>query len=162
MASGSAGERLRQFFDSTAGKITAVVIFLAALLILYVSARPRNDAANLSARRTFICSETGKPFTAKVEIGMTIPIKSPYSGKNTGYPAELCYWTKDGGVRKEPFPVLLKRSLDATAGPTFCPDCGRLVVGHNPTPSDAKGPPPTEQEYNARRRPHDASEQRQP
>jgi hypothetical protein len=132
MASGSPGERLREFFDSTAGKLTAAVICVVALLILYVSARPRNDAADLSSRRTFICSETNKPFTAKLETGMTIPIKSPFSGKNTGYPAELCYWTKDGGVRKEPFPVLLKRTLDPTAGPTFCPDCGRLVVGHNP------------------------------
>jgi hypothetical protein len=150
MASGSEGNKLGGFFDSAAGKIAAVVICAAALLILYVVARPRQTAADLSSRRTFICSETHKAFTVTLQPGMTIPVKSPYSGKNTGYPAELCYWTRDGGVRKDPVPVLLKRTLDPSAGPTFCPDCGRLVVGHNPAPSPGKPPPPTEEEYAAR------------
>jgi len=34
-------------------------------------------------------------------------------------------------------------------GPTFCPDCGRFVVPHNPSPQMSPKPPPTKQEYEA-------------
>ena len=152
MAAGGPGERFKQFLETTAGKASAVGLLLVALLMLYLMSRNNNPAAKWAAERTFICSETNKPFQADLKIGMMVPIKSPYSGKDTGYPAELCYWTADGSVRKEPFPVLLKKSVDPKAGPTFCPDCGRLVVGHNPAPADGRSAPPTEVEYNAKRR----------
>ena len=79
-----------------------------------------------------------------------IPVESPYTNRPTGYEAELCYWTKDGKMRSEPYPVLLN-SHARKPEPTFCPDCGRLVVPLNPAPSEGQSPPPTQPEYAARR-----------
>jgi hypothetical protein len=64
---------------------------------------------------------------------------------NTGYPAEACYWTADGGTKTEPTWVLMNAVL-GKPGPTFCPDCGRLVVARNPMPGPGVKPPPTQQE----------------
>lgn len=82
---------------------------------------------------------------------MTYPVKCPDTGKETGYEAELCYWTKDGHPKDEPIPVLLNK-YKGDPGPTFCPDCGRLVVYHNPLAVEGHTPPPTEEEYRARAR----------
>ena len=49
-------------------------------------------------------------------------------------------------MKKEPTPVFVK-SRAGEPGPTFCPDCGRLVVVHNPKPKDGDRPPPTQAEY---------------
>jgi hypothetical protein len=100
--------------------------------------------------RTFICSETGKTFQHEIEVGETFPVKSPHSGKNTGFPAEPCYWTKDAKPKDDPSWVLLN-SNKGQPEPTFCPDCGRLVVPLNPFPTPTSRPPPTEPEYKARR-----------
>jgi hypothetical protein len=81
-------------------------------------------------------------------IGQSIPIKAP-SGNNSGYPAELCYWTKDGQAKTDPTPVLLN-VLVGKPGPTFCPDCGRLVVGHNPRPGAGVKAPMTQEEWKKR------------
>jgi hypothetical protein len=97
----------------------------------------------------FICTETGKTFRHTNEIGEMQPIHSPFSGRDTGVPAEPCYWTRDGGIKSEPTWVLLNE-LAGKPGPTFCPDCGRLVVGHNPPAEDGHTPPPTQREYEAR------------
>ena len=105
--------------------------------------------AEAAARRTFICSATGKPFTHELAKGDTIPVASPHSGKPTGYPAELCYWTADGRTKDEPTPVLLNTHA-GLPGATFCPDCGRLVVGHNPKPAPGDRPPPTKAQMPAR------------
>ena len=99
-----------------------------------------------SANRMFIDSETGKPFPHRIEIGDPIPTKAP-SGKMTGYPAEACYWTKDGKPKTDPTWVFVPSVWKGTKGPTFCPDCGRLVVGHNPPASPDRSPPPTKEEY---------------
>ena len=109
----------------------------------------RSDAAAASADRAFIDAESLKSFTIRLKPGMTIPVRSPYSGKDTGYPAELCYWTRDGQIKDTPTPVLLN-AYRGRPEPTFCPDCGRLVVGHNPQPMAGAKPPPTAQEYHAR------------
>ena len=108
------------------------------------------DLADESRNRWFVCTETGKPFRVKLEPGMTFPVESPHSGKPTGVAAELCYWTKDGQPKEDPTPVLLNQSA-GKSGPTFCPDCGRLVVGNNPLPLVGAKPPPTQAEYAARR-----------
>ena len=60
----------------------------------------------------------------------------------------MWHWTADGQSKPTPTAVLLNESIDKP-GPTFCPDCGRLVVGHNPRPAEASQPPPTAQEYAA-------------
>jgi hypothetical protein len=93
-----------------------------------------------------VCAQTGKAFTVELKDGLSIPVRSPYSGQQTGYPAELCYWTKDGKPKDEPTAVLLN-SWVGKRGPTFCPDCGRLVVGRNPEPAPDRKPPPTREEY---------------
>lgn len=81
----------------------------------------------------YICSETGKTFAHVRKSGEPSPVLSPHSKKNTGYPAEKCYWTKDGKIKDAPTYVLLNQHT-GKPGPTICPDCGRLVVPHNPRP----------------------------
>lgn len=123
--------------------ILLVVITLAALGVGGWNLKnllSSSEAGAGSARRWFVCTETKKAFQLDLQIGMTIPVKSPYSGKETGYPAELCYWNEDGSIRKEPTPVLLNRYL-GDKSPTYCPDCGRLVVLRNPPPEAGKAPP---------------------
>ena len=142
----------RNFMDSPAGKATAGVVLVVAAVAVYLSVRANfgsSSAGAMSRDRIFICSETKKPFEYTLKVGDQIPVKSPHSGKNTGYPAELCYWTKDGKVKDDPTPVLLKSHL-GERGPTFCPDCGRLVVGHNPRPNSGDKPPPTQADYKSR------------
>jgi hypothetical protein len=118
-----------------------------AVLILVVHAFSGNSGAGEdSHHRWFVCAETQRPFRARVEIGTSIPVMSPFSHRATGYPAELCYWTKEGTITREPTPVLLRRFLDpADNSPTFCPDCGRLVVAHNPPPIQGQVPPTQEE-----------------
>ena len=87
------------------------------------------------------------PFQVEMKAGMIFPIKAP--GGGDGYPAETCYWTADGKIKDQPTYVLLNQWIHK-AGPTFCPDCGRLVVPHNPDPVAGDPPPPTREEYYAR------------
>lgn len=70
--------------------------------------------------------------------------------------AELCAWTKDGKTKPNPTPVLLN-SHKGLSEPTFCPDCGRLVVPLNALPvpgipDSEQRVPPTQQEYEAKRK----------
>ena len=146
-------EKIREFLRSTGGRITAVALILIAAGALFFSMRGffgRSEAASVASDRTYICAETGKPFQHTLARGERPPVDSPHSGKRTGYPAELCYWTADGHVADKPTPVLLNEYA-GTKGPTFCKVCGRLVVGHNPFPHEGMTPPPTQAEYQATR-----------
>jgi hypothetical protein len=148
---------LREFWDTTAGKLTATGLLLVGLAVaafMVLRTVGPSEAVRASRERLFICAQTGKPFEFELKEGTTFPTYSPHSGKQTGYPAELCYWTKDGQSKDEPTPVLLN-SWVGKAGPTFCPDCGRLVVGHNPPPGPDVKPPPTQAEYRPTRAAHD-------
>ena len=98
----------------------------------------------------FICAETGKPFEYTIKRGDTLPVKSPHSGKNTGWEAEKCFWTADGKFKSEPTYVLLNEH-SGKPGATFCPDCGRLVVRFNPPPTAGATPPPKESEMKDRK-----------
>jgi hypothetical protein len=140
-------DRLREFLRSTGGKIAAVALVLIGIVLAYVSFRANwgNGIAAINVDRMFIDAKTGKPFEHTIAMGEKFPVKAP-SGGNTGYPAEKCYWTKDGKVKKDPTPVLFNAWI-GKQGPTFCPDCGRLVIGHNPYPQPGAKPPPTEAEY---------------
>jgi len=82
---------------------------------------------------TFVCSETNKPFDYTMEEGEEEPVLSPFSEKKTGYRAEPCYWTKDGKRKEKPTWVVLNLRL-GKSGDTKCPDCGHVVLGHNPRP----------------------------
>lgn len=145
---------LRRLLRSTAGRIIAVVlamVFMSTAVYAVISfLKGNNPEAAYSTM--YMCTETGKPFRHTNKIGETQPIHSPFSGKNTGVPAEACYWTADGQTKKEPTWVLLNE-LAGKAGPTFCPDCGRLVVGHNPPPGPGVKPPPTREQYLSRNQP---------
>ena len=118
--------------------VVAGVIFIAAVgLGVYLTYG--KSAARLAAERVFICAETGKIFEHTIREGEEEPIKSPYTGRNTGYEPETCFWTKgpDGKYRAKLTPtyVLLKSRVNPkTREKTYCPDCGREVKPHNPLP----------------------------
>ena len=142
---------LREFFESPKGKglvIAAGVVLIAALFWALRDNLSGSQAAAVSRNRTFIDAKTGKPFSYELQNGDKYPVRAP-SGGMTGYPAELCYWTKDGGVKQDPTPVLLNVWI-GKPGPTYCPDCGRLVVPHNPYPAPGATPPPTAAEAGTR------------
>jgi len=80
-----------------------------------------------------MCAETMKTFQHKPKMGETIPVESPYTHRKTGYPTEKCFWTRDGKRKLKPTYVLLNK-YRGKKGPTICPDCGRIVYPHNPTP----------------------------
>jgi hypothetical protein len=146
---------VREFIRGRVGRYVAIAFTCVAVVALAGSARSMfglSDMGSVSSDRWFVCTETGKPFRYKLTVDSTIPVPSPYSGKNTGLEAELCYWTADGQTKDEPTPVLLNAN-PTQPGPTFCPDCGRLVVGRNPFPESGAKPPPTKSEYEARRKP---------
>jgi len=144
--------KLREFLNTAAGKVVTTVAGLVILLVLvwlgkgYFGA---GEAEALSTDRVFIDAKTRKQYNYTVQMGDKIPVKAP-SGGNTGYPAEPCYWTKDGKIKNEPTWVLLEEYV-GKPGPTFCPDCGKLVRSHNPAPSGPETrPPPTKEEYGKR------------
>lgn len=133
-ASASAGlspERRKVIFATVAA--VAAVGLLAYVVTGAVAAR-RNDPGLASRIRAVIDSETGKAYPEfRVPDEASIPFRNPDTGRDTLYPAEACYWTKDGKAKLEPTWVLLN-SYVGREGPTQCPDCGRPVVGHNPLP----------------------------
>lgn len=144
---------VREFFQQPAGKAVAVGLFLIAMgtLVWVVLGSGSNPAVTSSTDRVFVCSETGKTFNYTIKVGDTIPVLSPHSNKKTGYEPERCFWTADGKAKRDPTYVLLNETVDKP-GPTFCPDCKRLVVGNNPAAIAGGTPPPTEAEYAERRR----------
>lgn len=141
---------LGNLFDRPAAKWVAIAFAaLTAGIAVYVVKQAFFPSFVAQERsRIFIDSQTGKSFRHEIEKGESIPVDAPSGGK-TGYPAELCYWTADGQIKSDPTPVLLN-SWIGKPGPTFCPDCGRLVVGNNPFPMPGSRPPPTEQEWRSR------------
>jgi hypothetical protein len=144
-------EYFKRLLTSPVGRVTGIVVSLAALGFAACSVASffRGGTPESVRSRMYICTETRKQFRHVNQMGETLPIFSSFSGKNTGMPAEACYWTADGKAKKEPTWVLLKEYVNE-AGPTFCPDCGRLVVGHNPAPGPGVRVPPTAQQYVAR------------
>jgi hypothetical protein len=137
------------FFDKPAGKIVAGIVLVAGIgLILWtILTSAAGGAAAAANRRLFVDAATGKSYWVDLDDVSDVPAQVPGGGK-TGYPAELCFWTADGKTKDEPTGVLLNETV-GKSGPTFCPDCKRLVVGHNPPPADGVPPPPTEAEYRA-------------
>lgn len=137
---------VREFLNSKNGQIaTMAVVGLAVLFLVIMAMSSFGDSAAVqqASERVFVCSETNKSFEHTIEAGEMIPVDSPYSGRKTGYPAERCYWTKDGKVKDEQTYVVTKKTM-GQSGRTFCPDCGRLVISPNPPPATDPTPPPTE------------------
>jgi hypothetical protein len=141
--------RLEDFAQTKEGRAALIAgIVIAGLVIEYSigSFLGEGEATRLARTRMFVCSETGRAFEYDLAPGLKIPVRSPYSGKETGYLAEACYWTKEGKIKDDPTWVLLNESI-RKSGPTFCPECGRLVVGHNPFPAPGDAPPPPREDY---------------
>lgn len=143
---------MREFFSSKTGNFVAVGLMLVAVWVVVSTVRSNfgaSEAAAASNEQMAVCSETGKSFSVSLQPGMVFPIKSPYSGRETGHLAdELCQWTADGKVSRSPTYVLLNSTV-GKPGPTFCPTCRRLVVRENPPAEEGKLPP-TEQEWLAK------------
>jgi hypothetical protein len=140
--------RWRAFRQTTLGKTCLCLLILICVGCLVYSVSgfvASDDPASLSRQGLFIDASTGKAFAYTIQIGDRIPVVAP-SGGRTGYPAELCYWTREGTMRAEPYPVVVKRYA-GKSGPTFCPDCGRLVKAHTAPPAPNQPPPPTQAEY---------------
>lgn len=79
--------------------------------------------------------ETNQRFTLDLDGSVrSWPAKSPFTGKLTGYPAEVCYWGKCRDVENGTWVVL--NETRGLPGPTRCPTCGHEVVAHNPLPPD--------------------------
>jgi hypothetical protein len=145
---------MRRIEDSENPIVRKVLIgatILLGVLLVVMSFRwsfGPTAAAKLANEKMFVCSKTGKSFSVTLKLGMKIPVHSPYSGEDTGYPAEECWWTAGGQIKNSPDYVLVDSEI-GKPGPTFCPVCGRLVVPRNPHPMAGDRPPPTEAEYRA-------------
>lgn len=111
----------------------AVGCLLMTGVILAIAPRENKKLVETANTRIYICAETGKHFAHEFREGDSEPILSPFSGKKTAWIAETCFWTKDGKKKDTPTYVLLVERT-GKPGPTICPDCGRVVVGHNPLP----------------------------
>ncbi|MCS7032719.1 MAG: hypothetical protein NZ561_01850 [Phycisphaerae bacterium] len=143
---------IRAFLTSAGGKLTTGLILVAGVGLLIYRAIDTFGGGEMVANnrnRMFIDAETGQTFRYEIKVGDTIPVRSPYTGRNTGYEAEACFWTKEGKPKREPTWVLLNTHRGKPE-PTFCPDCGRLVVPLNPAPAEGQSPPPTEAERKGR------------
>lgn len=139
---------MKEFFQTPLGRACGVVLLIVGVSLAVwsiIANFSASDGEKMSSDRTFVCAETLKGFKHTPAIGEKVPVYSPFSQRNTGYPAELCYWTKDGKIKEEPTAVLMNavRKMD---GPTYCPDCGRLVVPYNPKPNPGDKAPPTKSE----------------
>lgn len=111
-----------------------VVFLVAAVLIFRAVGSFTSSAGADSRRRTAVDSVSGEVFKEyAIKDGDTWPWKNPKTGDRTLYPAETCFWTKDGQATLEPTHVILNEVL-GIEGATICPDCGRQVVTHNPMP----------------------------
>ena len=140
-------DSLREFFRKPVGMAIAGVVVVIGLVFAFGAIRgfTTTEAAVIANERVYVDAQTGKPFNVSLSEGLEKPVKAPSGGK-TGWPAEECYWTKDGKIKEDPTYVLLNM-YKGSKDPTFCPDCGRLVVGHNPRASEDRKPPPTKDEY---------------
>jgi len=146
-------QALREFLASPTGRIVGGVFLVACIGMAVYSAYSTvsADAATLmSTQRMYMDSKTGQPFPHTLTAGDATPIDAPSGGK-TGYPAEACFWTKDGKIKTDPTWVLLEEYTKAATTPTFCPDCTHRVVGLNPQPGLDDKPPQTKEQYEARR-----------
>ena len=146
--------RIREWLNTPAGLVVMglVVVVVVGMAGASVWRSFGNSAAgDASRQRWFVCADTNQAFQATLELDMEIPLMSPYSHANTGYPAELNYWAADGSILTEPIPVLLN-TYKGDNSPTFCPVTGRLVVANNPPAIEGATPPPTREEYSSRRR----------
>jgi hypothetical protein len=115
-----------------------VLIIVAAIAIAGGTVWSLSGGGNAleagTKQRAMIDAQSGQVFEQyTIRDGDTVPFTNPKTGEATLYPAETCYWTRDGKAKAEPTYVLLN-GYTGSDEPTMCPDCGRRVVPHNPPP----------------------------
>lgn len=135
VAPSAAGEAPRPRSRAAAVKAgIAVAALLAAVAITaWQFAGMAPDIASQTGT-TLIDAETGALVKGhELKIGEQYPLVNPAHGRRTLWPAERCWWTRDGKVKPEPTFVMLKE-YTGQGGETVCPDCGRRVVSRNPAP----------------------------
>lgn len=117
----------------------AAALFTVAAAVVAVQVLFGEPSPGAASRfRTVIDSESGEVFEDfRVALDGMFPYVNPQTGRPTLYPAEACFWNRDGTAKLDPTWVFVRTYADKSAGETVCPDCGRRVVPHNP-------PPPTE------------------
>ena len=114
------------------GSCTTLVV--AAVLVAWQIFGGPPSAATQSRLRDVVCIETGAAFQDwPLPEGLDFPYINPKTGKRTLYPAERCYWNRDGTAKLTPTLVVVNEARGLT-GPTLCPDCGRRVIFHNNAP----------------------------
>lgn len=116
-------------------KIIGSIAALIAAAVIFFRFSGGDDPAEASRRRIAVDSKTLKVVEIRVGEGSRPPWPNPETGENTLYPAEACYWNKDGTAKLKPTLVFVKEYAGIDED-TFCPDCGREVVPHNPMPPD--------------------------
>ncbi|MBX3389507.1 MAG: hypothetical protein KF691_08640 [Phycisphaeraceae bacterium] len=123
--------------------LVSVALAVLSLFVLgYVVYSTFRGYANDPRRQAFFTvvadSETGEVDVhfPLPDDGRGYPAVNPKTGKRTLYPAESCYWTKDGKAKLDPTYVILNGWFEKP-GPTKCPDCGRTVTKSNRMPPDA-------------------------
>lgn len=123
-----------------AGAVLALVLLIGAGYLFYNNFWKASADEAVDTLRWFKCTTDDNVFTHAMKKGEKPPITCPACKKTTGYPAEACYWTRDGGTKDQPTYVILNKHL-GKEGDTICPDCGRVVVGHNPDPRKSRPGP---------------------
>lgn len=114
------------------GALVGLVVLVWMLATSSLFARdPMVDASRTRPAKDSVTGVDFRDF--QMPPGDAPPWKNPSTGQETLWPAELCYWTRDGKATLTPTLVILNQYTGQT-GKTMCPDCGREVVRHNPTP----------------------------
>jgi hypothetical protein len=113
--------------------VGSIVGLCLAGIVMIWQLSGRGDPRAESEMMTVVDSETNEVVKIKLRLGEKGPFVNPKTTKNTLYPAEKCFWTKDGKAKLNPTYVLLREYL-GEAGPTTCPDCGKKVRPRNPMP----------------------------
>lgn len=117
--------------------VAVVALLVAGGLFVWQIFGSTIDLEDATNRIVVINAKTGE-----VDRRFRLPMNEapPYatsSGEKVLYPAELCWYDKDGSVMAEPTAVLLNEYA-GKPGDTLCPHCNRRVVKRNPGPSFAE------------------------
>lgn len=134
-ASAKAKRQLPPWMRSNKTKVILSVAMLVIAAIVMVFSMSGQEMITDGKTRLAIDSETSQVYKIRLVDGETFPWKNPDTGKNSLYPVEKCYWTRDGKAKLEPTFVFVK-SYAGIKEKTTCPDCGREVRPHNPLPPD--------------------------
>lgn len=119
-----------------AGALLAFLLAGAVVAWQVLSREP--DIGALSASTTVIDAESGEVVRRfPLPLDKVHPWTNPKTGRDTLYPAEPCFWDKDGSVMPEPTWVLVNDYM-GKPGETKCPHCARRVVPRNPMPPGEK------------------------